>query len=70
MCFQVATFIPFVMMLKAEFRARFNSVERVCQYANVSTVGVEHWAFKLWSHLNYGLVLLHYSKLVVKVLYK
>ena len=34
--FQVATFVPFVMMLKAEFKARFNSVERVCQYANVS----------------------------------
>ena len=33
---QVATFVPFVMMLKAEFKARFNSVERVCQYANVS----------------------------------
>ena len=33
---QVATFIPYVMMLKAEFKARFNSVERVCQYANVS----------------------------------
>ena len=34
--FQTATFIPFVMRLKADFRARFNSVERVCEYANVS----------------------------------
>ena len=33
--FQVCTFIPFVMRLKAEFRARFNSVERVAEYAYV-----------------------------------
>ena len=32
--FQVATFIPFVMRMKADFRARFNSVERVCEYAD------------------------------------
>ncbi len=31
--FQVATFIPFVMRMKADYRARFNSVERVCEYA-------------------------------------
>ena len=31
--FQVATFIPYVMRMKADYRARFNSVERVCEYA-------------------------------------
>jgi ABC-type multidrug transport system fused ATPase/permease subunit len=31
--FQVATFVPYVMRMKADFRARFNSVERVCEYA-------------------------------------
>lgn len=33
--FQTATFIPFVMRMKADFRARFNSVERVAEYAHV-----------------------------------
>ena len=32
--FQTCTFIPFVMRMKADFRARFNSVERVAEYAN------------------------------------
>ena len=32
--FQVATFIPYVMRMKADYRARFNSVERVCEYAH------------------------------------
>ena len=31
--FQVATFIPYVMRMKADYRARFNSVERVSEYA-------------------------------------
>ncbi len=34
--FQTCTFVPFVMRIKADFRARFNSVERVSEYANVS----------------------------------
>jgi ABC-type multidrug transport system fused ATPase/permease subunit len=29
--FQVATFIPYVMRMKADFRARFNSVERISE---------------------------------------
>ncbi len=33
--FQTCIFIPFVMRLKAELIARFNSVERVAEYANV-----------------------------------
>lgn len=32
--FQVATFVPYVMRMKADYRARFNSVERVCEYAH------------------------------------
>ncbi|TRY70687.1 hypothetical protein TCAL_10025 [Tigriopus californicus] len=32
--FQTCTFIPFVMRMKADYRARFNSVERVAEYAN------------------------------------
>ena len=31
--FQMATFIPYVMRMKADYRARFNSVERICEYA-------------------------------------
>ena len=34
--FQTATFIPYVTLLKNEFRARFNSIERISEYANVS----------------------------------
>ena len=30
--FQVSTFIPFVMKLKSEFRARVNSLERIGEY--------------------------------------
>ena len=33
--FQTATFVPFVALLKNEFRARFNSIERICEYAKV-----------------------------------
>lgn len=33
--FQTCTFIPFVMKLKADLKARFNSVERVAEYAYV-----------------------------------
>ncbi len=32
--FQTCTFIPFVMRIKAELKARFNSVERVSEYAH------------------------------------
>ena len=32
--FQFATFIPYLMRMKADYRARFNSVERVCEYAH------------------------------------
>jgi len=34
--FQTCTFLPFVMQMKAELKARFNSVERVCEYVEVS----------------------------------
>ena len=34
--FQTCTFIPYVMRLKADYMARFNSVERVAEYAYVS----------------------------------
>ena len=33
--FQTCTFVPFVMRLKADYMARFNSVERVAEYAYV-----------------------------------
>ena len=39
--FQACTFIPLVMRLKADFRARFNSVERVAEYAYVSINGID-----------------------------
>ena len=33
------TFLPFIMRIKAEFRGRFNSVERIYEY----TVRAGHW---------------------------
>ena len=35
---QVCTFIPFVMKLKSEFRARINSLERLADYTRLDQV--------------------------------
>ena len=40
--FQTATFIPYVTLLKNEFRARFNSIERICEYINVSILNFKY----------------------------
>ena len=35
---KVCTFIPFVMKLKSEFRARINSLERLADYTRLDQV--------------------------------